>query len=272
MRLAKLWGFGDSYTAGAGLENKDEPCTFPYENIYRDTIYLNQLGEELGLEVKNFARNGNSNADILYSIVRNLKNIKKDDVVIIGCTVESRIPIPLPGRRFGVPLSSGLVDCIDKYIKGTIIEYKDECSYCNDLFKIFTKNELKTIHDYFYTFFPKLSIPYYNRYIELFKDIQDLLIKNGNKCIMWDDTCWDEFEKITKWTENSEIGSVADGHWSPNGNIIFKEVLLQALNENTLFVNSELLSKTQWVEKAKEKHEYIPALMKFKNKKNNSLI
>jgi len=89
---------------------------------------------------------------------------------------------------------------------------------------------------------------------------------------MWDDTCWDEFEKITKWTENSEIGSVADGHWSPNGNIIFKEVLLQALNENTLFVNSELLSKTQWVEKAKEKHEYIPALMKFKNKKNNSLI
>jgi hypothetical protein len=264
--MAKLWGFGDSFTAGAGIDNKNDKVLFPYGSTYQDTIYLTQLGKELNLKVINCALLGNSNGGILHNIVQNLKYIEKEDVVVIGTSIESRVPIPLPGHT-EVNLQYGIANLINEYLKGAISKPKR-----GFFFDIFNKNELKTIHDYFYTIFPKLSTPYYDKYIGLFTDIQDLLTKNGNTCLIWDATCWDEFEDIENWTKNSEMGQVLDGHWSPNGNMLFKEILLQALNENTLFVNSELLSQTQWIEKAKEKHEYIPALRTFHNKKVATLI
>lgn len=264
--MAKLWGFGDSFTAGVGIHNKHDNGLFPYGNTYQDTIYLTQLGKELNLKVENCANGGNSNGGILHNIIENLKFIGKDDTVIIGCSVESRIPIPMPNNT-RINLQYGLANRINEFLAGRKTKPKGDT-----LFSIFTKSELKTIHDYFYTIFPKLSTPYYDKYIGLFTDIQDLLIKNGTTCLIWDATCWDEFENIENWTKVSEMGQVLDRHWSPNGNMLFKEVLLQALNKNTLFVNSKLLSQTQWIEKAKEKHEYIPALMTFHNKKVASLI
>lgn len=260
-----LWGFGDSFTAGSGIMNL-YPNMFPYENTYSDYIYLSLLGKELDCVVRNCAFGGNSNGGILHTIVANLKNIKKNDIVVIGASVESRLPLPLDGI-YKVHLQYGLINRIEEYLTNKITKPTKEL-----IFSVFSKKELSTIRDYYYTIFPKLSKTYYNTYHTMFKDLQDYFMANGITCIIWDSTCWDEAENIEKWSRDAEFGSVADGHWSPNGNLFFKEVLYNALQEGILFISSKDIQENNWKELFEKKNKYIPAKWELTTKKVANLI
>lgn len=100
----KLWCFGDSFTAGDGCIRS------PKENPYSSTTisyrkYLNkQDGEEIliypdyvsnhfNLELINKASGGASNEMIFDCIFTNIKDIKKDDYIIIGISYFERFDV-----------------------------------------------------------------------------------------------------------------------------------------------------------------------------------
>lgn len=255
--MAKLWGFGDSFTQGIGLFNDPYNSPFPYGDIYKDCRFLTQLGFELDLEVENRGSVGSSNQTILENIVCNLYHIKKGDVVIIGGSVPSRFPIYV-NEYARIDVQPGFIERTKDFILGKIHPSDND-----KVFKVFSKEELKVIGDYYLTLFPKQDEVYAKNYERLFTSIQRYFISNGISCTVWDYSCWGLFENIVHWTKGSEFGLVYDDHWSPNAHMLFKEVLVKALSENTLFINSELLSFNKWIEKAKEKHNYIPAKLKY---------
>ena len=100
----KLWCFGDSFTAGDGCirspkENPYSLTTISYRKYLNKQdgeeilIYPDYVSNHFNLELVNIARGGASNEIIFDNLFTNIKNINKDDYIIIGISYFERFDI-----------------------------------------------------------------------------------------------------------------------------------------------------------------------------------
>lgn len=96
--MKKLWIFGDSFSASCGLDG-----THPYakwllsnRNISNPLSYSWEtlLAEDLNLKLENKAKSGCSNTEIITEVLSNINSIDKNDYIIIGWTVPTRMALP----------------------------------------------------------------------------------------------------------------------------------------------------------------------------------
>jgi L-rhamnose mutarotase len=108
--MANLWTFGDSFTAGHGCKyqentNFSDNDNNVYHNMYKDYIDLNKkiwpelLSEFLNLELINLGKNGSSNEWIADNIITNIKNISKNDIVILQTSMFGRYDFPFKKEK-----------------------------------------------------------------------------------------------------------------------------------------------------------------------------
>jgi hypothetical protein len=94
-----IWGFGDSFTFGHGCR-PDGPLT-EYYNEYKkegDKVWIEWLGEWMGMKTENRGSCGVSNEYILDSVIESYNSIEKGDIVVIGTTLWGRRDIPIENR------------------------------------------------------------------------------------------------------------------------------------------------------------------------------
>ena len=100
----KLWCFGDSFTAGDGCirspkENPYSPTTILYRKYLNKQdgdeilIYPDYVSNHFNLELINTATGGASNEMIFDSVFTHIKDIKKDDYIIIGISYFERFDL-----------------------------------------------------------------------------------------------------------------------------------------------------------------------------------
>ena len=108
-----IYSFGDSFTAGLGVDREWEESqlsehprwdvmTDDEKNTQRSKVeifrnknsYTSQFASKVGIGYKTSAISGCSNVDILNSIFEFDKNFKQGDIVFVGFTSSLRNPIP----------------------------------------------------------------------------------------------------------------------------------------------------------------------------------
>lgn len=101
--MAKLWCFGDSFTAGHGCKYFG-PIGAKFESHYQNVFknYIDEskpiwseiVSKHFGLELENKGVNGLSNEGILDYSLKNMPNISKEDVVILQSSTQGRYDFP----------------------------------------------------------------------------------------------------------------------------------------------------------------------------------
>jgi hypothetical protein len=100
----KLWCFGDSFTAGDGCirspkQNPYSPITLSYRKFLNKQdgeeilIYPDYVSNHFNLELVNTATGGASNEMIFDTLFTHIKDIKKDDYIIIGVSYFERFDV-----------------------------------------------------------------------------------------------------------------------------------------------------------------------------------
>ena len=114
-----IYSFGDSFTAGLGVDNKWEQSqlgghpdwdtmTDEQKDIQRNKVeifrnknsYTSQFASKVGIGYQTSAISGCSNIDILNSVFENGDNFKQGDIVFVGFTSSLRNPISFFPRKF----------------------------------------------------------------------------------------------------------------------------------------------------------------------------
>jgi hypothetical protein len=109
--MAKIWTFGDSFTAGHGCKfettgnfSKEFENSYYYKR-YKNYIDLDKkiwpeiIADLLNLELINLGKNGLSNEWISDVILSNIKNISKKDVVILQTSTIGRYDFPFKKEK-----------------------------------------------------------------------------------------------------------------------------------------------------------------------------
>ena len=77
-----LWTFGDSFSCSLTLDHKWIKNYTDFKG-YQPKIYSELISDELGIELRNYAKTGDSNYGIFEEFLKHVEDIKQDDVVII---------------------------------------------------------------------------------------------------------------------------------------------------------------------------------------------
>lgn len=209
--MNKLWIFGDSFSAPTNLNLEDKYSNWlkAEMNIDNSNDYYwgTLLSKELNLELVNKSIPGCSNTHIITEIIMNINNISKDDYVIIGWTLPTRLSLPAP-HEYYLPLIT-----LSNPSAATSLESK--------------YNVKGYSHFYNRAFFPVIDehIMYWN---EIVSNITTHLKSNYN-LITW---CWVDMDipNISNHTNHE----VHDDHASIIGHDFLKNHFL-SLNWGTVF-------------------------------------
>jgi hypothetical protein len=134
----KLYIFGDSFSAGFSFESN---WTNPYVNWkgYTPKGFGEIISQKLNLELINLAENASDNYSILQKFCDNVKNIKKNDLVIIGWSSPLRFRLVSNDWITILPnndkFSTKEIDKT-KISESTLIEIllnRDDVRYCNEV-------------------------------------------------------------------------------------------------------------------------------------------
>ena len=93
--MPKLWTFGDSFTAGHGM-NGEIP---EYQHADKEYKWTKLLANEIDFELKDCSQNGIPNERILFNLIENLQNFNKDDIVIIQSSTITRYEFPFYHKK-----------------------------------------------------------------------------------------------------------------------------------------------------------------------------
>jgi len=237
--MNKLWGFGDSFTAGHGL-NFDEfnressinsyskPFDFndnskvwnvdphykkykEYKHSYKDSLFGNHFSNYINCEFINQGESGCNNDRIIHQIIKNIDQFNSEDVVIIGMTSYVRVLVP---SKYGLGVAGKLEGrnnerhsfvtrgpAWDKDLERAVT------NYCHD---VLAANE-SIVADY---------------YIDLFLKIKESLSSMVKRVILWDHTQWSKYQNIKQWK------GIDDRHWSPKGHKDFADFVIENYEKN----------------------------------------
>ena len=238
--MAKVWFYGDSFTAGTGLrfeefidksssnfiENLDldderywKELWFlskfkRWKNEYSNKVFTSLFSEKLGLNHVNRGEGGASNDRIIHKILLDLQNFQSEDIIIIGITRYSRVLIPSSMKS--QHMTNAGYDKIND--KSFILEHSNSIA----------EDAERAITNYCYDVLYKNENSIENYYLSLFEQIRAGLLTKVSKVMIWDAAHRNRHENITTWTLNR----VDDGHWSPDGHKAFADYLLENYYKN----------------------------------------
>lgn len=184
--------FGDSFTYGQGCTSEHEYYQRTYDGTQKTWVEL--ISEYIGDGYINYSRPGIGNQKILDSIIKNLKNIKPNDIVFIARTHDERLQMPY-GEYFRDILPSMI--------------YEDNT---ND------GDYYKTIQEYVkFILFPNFN-GVKNRYDELFSSFTQYFNSINVKCIRWnvEEHTIKDNKAIYSIISDEHI-DIDDSHWSWKG-------------------------------------------------------
>lgn len=93
--MPTLWTFGDSFTAGHGM-NGEIP---EYKHADRNYKWTKLLSNELEYNLNDLSQNGIPNERILFKVLENLENFEQDDIVIIQSSTITRYEFPFYEKK-----------------------------------------------------------------------------------------------------------------------------------------------------------------------------
>lgn len=219
------WVFGDSFTQN--LQLKDGSNLLRLKGIEGDyPDWPQQVADSLGMNCNVIARGGRSSQGIFTHALRNFKNYKKGDVVIVTDSPYVRIE--------GVDFQ-----------KKEITTYNLEQYMQND----FRTDEHKETHgvpisnsksvillDYLNEFI----LPFGNELESYWRDnlisLTDMLNSMGITSVYWSSKLWFEFDSISK--ETNDV--INDDHWGIDGNNEFSKFLIKNIENK----NYKLIKKS----------------------------
>ena len=214
-----LWIFGDSFST-------------PFDNKIQgqwDTEYCNWkgyipkhfgdiIGNELGVDVKHFGIGGIDNDTIFETVLKQVPNIRKGDMVIIGWSNVRRIRLVDSDGKFKTIVPNFIDDALkwfDNISKSTIEEIVVNRNHHLYKGELYTKIE-------FLNFF--------------FKDM---------KLIQWTAFLWDGIRILGFKHINTILmetnGEIEDGHYSEIGHVEISKKFIDILNDDKLRNDSNRL-------------------------------
>lgn len=84
MSVKNLWIFGDSFSVPFERVKNEHPYV-PYKG-HNVKIFSELICEKLNINLMDQSNGGSSNYDIFHTFIKNLDNIKNDDIIIFGWT------------------------------------------------------------------------------------------------------------------------------------------------------------------------------------------
>jgi len=219
----KICIFGDSFSDNSGCRPKD--TYYEYEPRPNIPTWNNLLCKKLGVDYINRAKGGESNEYIQYVIQKYWNSINPGDLVIIGTTLPTRVPIIVEKDHLSQEkriFSSSIANLHNEFI----FSYFKK-AWVNSDPNILKEVMLDFVH-YFKTPFEK---EWYQHHMEGYDFLIDRLKEKGVKVYLWEyDPIWGMFETIVESTN----GEVDDPHWSWKGHYdmsewIYKELLYKKL-------------------------------------------
>lgn len=235
------WFFGDSFTAGWGLDHhwakkyvrwredhfeEGSPLhTFKQWGYrYQDSTFTKLLCSHYRLTHKSFARPGATNEYIVNSVWKELSKMNGGDYVVIGTTRPLRIPyFNNHSKRMefaSLVLNPDTDELEIQAGKGVSEDFTNAC--LDYLVHVGVPNEQK----------------YQEYYKDIYSDILTYLRNKGIRAAIVYDDMWGEVETIYDWTRNSKIyNEWKDFHWSPNGHREVYKMLVEVLEQNIDFLD-----------------------------------
>ena len=248
--MGKLWTFGDSFTYGSGLHGFMPEDIFWYGQSFSEYIFPKLVANHLDLVLENHGMPGENNLAIIREILKFVPEITPQDVVIIGLTCPARYPV-FTGKDTTFTISGDVLYKIVEALKSG----KETPIWAGVLIDTYSIDELQIILDYYLTVMPRFFDQAYLQHLESIQSIQKLFLNRGIKCLIWDRTTWESFENIETWTRGLGDRQVYDGHWSPNGNLKFAEIVKRSLLD--LSVDNPILITDKYIEFEIEKDPKI---------------
>jgi len=268
--MPTLWTFGDSFTAGHGM-NGEIP---EYTNADKNYKWTKLLSDTLEYDLKDCSENGIPNEKILFRIIENLSNFDKDDIILIQSSTITRYEFPFYLK------TKKIKEVSDGYIY--YLNEMDDISYsmvCDD-YELYDGNtisemEFKVSKDFMQYMIP--STYYYKRnivnlvnivkYLHKMNIVKNVIFWNlesiktdsipdkepllfnifddyshMNEFYLYDNihTGIDTYDygwltifrklQLTIWDDSSKL--IYDFHLSKNGHIWFTNFILKKLNIN----------------------------------------
>lgn len=280
--MSRLWTFGDSFTFGHGCR----PISFHkealYNTIYSQYIDLNKpiwpeyVSKELNLDLLNHGVSGASNDYILDYVLNEIKNFKKDDLIVIQLSTSGRYDLPFFKEKkiLGGWQTERLDDIYDPdnnspYFLKTVFTTKivKEYEEVGENALLFsngepdkknlklTKEKYELIKDFFGEFISTKK--FYERQIWRFIQLSDLLISLGfNVCMIHEDywpTIYKKPKNLISTYDNGlsrkllkdkhtimhdTNGAIEDYHPSYDGHNEIAKSILNYINENPNLYNA----------------------------------
>jgi hypothetical protein len=205
--MSTVWTFGDSLTDGF-RSNDTWAKTYVKWKGYIPLTYGEIISKELKYDLKNLGKGGSDNYTILESFLKNIKNIKNNDIVILGWSDICRF-------RMSTDLETWA---------SFIPNFINDDTHIRDISSI-------TIHEISVNRTSKVYIDEINIWINFFEHT----IKNF-KIINW--STFNEgkinglFVKNIEQISNETNGQIQDAHFSEVGQKQLSDILLNEINGN----------------------------------------
>jgi lysophospholipase L1-like esterase len=207
--MSTVWTFGDSLTDGF-RSNDIWAKTYVDWKGYIPLTYGEIISKELNYELVNLGKGGSDNYTIFESFIKNIDNIKDDDIVIIGWSEVGRFRLSTKLNTWTsfVPNFDNNLTNMENISKQTIMEVfvnRLSDTYINEV-NIWINFITKTINN-----FKIINWSTFNQ-----GKINGIFVK--------------EIEQIT----NETNGIIKDAHFSEKGQKQLSEILLSKINSKLI--------------------------------------
>lgn len=206
--------FGDSFTYGQGCTPEHEYYRRTYDGTQK--TWVEMVGNYFDDRFINYAKPGVGNQKIIDSIIENLSNISKGDLIVIGRADDSRFSVPYYRKYDNKTEFSSQMDIIIGVLIDRLGHYK---TWPDDYYESIL-GYIEHVH------VPNMNT-IVERYDSLFNSFVDYFNKNNNKCIIWnvEDNLLSEDGSSKYPIISDEYPDINDGHWSWNGHNKFFEYM-----------------------------------------------
>lgn len=202
-----VWTFGDSLTDGF-RSNDIWAKTYVDWKGYIPLTYGEIISKELNYELVNLGKGGSDNNTIFESFIKNIDNIKDEDIVIIGWSDIGRFRLATKNNTW------------NSFVPSHENNYTDMENISNQIIMEISVNRLSNV----YIDEVNMWINFIKKTVKNFKIINWSTFNQGKL----DGLFVNGIEQITKETN----GKINDAHFSEKGQKQLSEILLSKINGN----------------------------------------